>query len=131
MANPTARKILIVDGDQCIVDTLATIFSREGYEANAFTSVAQLLAVLTRWEPDFAFVDPHLTEVSGVEFACELRERFPACKITLLATNIDQLLDELSLCNRMFHILEKPVHPTVLLQTVWTAFPNMNTHPVN
>src|ERR1035437_9157359 len=65
----SGRKILIVDDERTIADTLALIFATNGYEARTAYSAEQALEMLDEWRPDLAVIDVVLPGMNGIEFA--------------------------------------------------------------
>jgi DNA-binding response OmpR family regulator len=50
-------RILVIDDERVIADTLATIFSRSGYESRATYSAESAILVLEKWLPHLAVID--------------------------------------------------------------------------
>jgi DNA-binding NtrC family response regulator len=119
-AAPGSRKILIIDDEATIADTLAVIFSSSGYEARAVYSAEQALETLEAWRPDLAIIDVVLPGMNGIEFAIFLRASYPACQFLLFSgqPGTSGLLEEAKNKGHLFEILAKPLHPTFMLATV-------------
>ena len=115
-----ARKILIIDDEPTIADTLAVIFSSSGYNSRAVYSAEQALEVLEEWRPDLAVIDVVLPGMNGIEFAIFLRASYPACQFLLFSgqPGTSSLLEEARKKGHLFEILAKPLHPTFMLATV-------------
>src|SRR4051812_7720114 len=80
-----ARKILIIDDEPTIADTLAVIFSSSGYEARAVYSAEEALEKLEEWRPDLAIIDVVLPGMNGIEFAIFLKASYPRCQFLLFS----------------------------------------------
>jgi DNA-binding NtrC family response regulator len=115
-----SRKILIVDDEVTIADTLALIFSSSGYEARTSYSAEQALAMLEEWRPDLAIIDVVLPGMNGIEFAIFLKSSYPECQFLLFSgqPGTSNLLEEAKEKGHLFEILAKPLHPTFMLATV-------------
>src|SRR5580704_6407012 len=115
-----ARKILIIDDEPTIADTLAVIFSSSGYNSRAVYSAEQALEVLEEWRPDLAVIDVVLPGMNGIEFAIFLKASYPACQFLLFSgqPGTSGLLEEARKKGHLFEILAKPLHPTFMLATV-------------
>jgi DNA-binding NtrC family response regulator len=115
-----ARKILIIDDEPTIADTLAVIFSSSGYESRAVYSAEQALEMLEEWRPDLAIIDVVLPGMNGIEFAIFLKASYPACQFLLFSgqPGTSGLLEEARKKGHLFEILAKPLHPTFMLATV-------------
>ena len=114
------RKILIVDDEATIADTLALIFQSSGYEARTSYSAEQALDMLEDWRPDLAIIDVVLPGMNGIEFAMFLKSSYPGCQFLLFSgqPGTSGLLEEARKKGHLFEILAKPLHPTFMLATV-------------
>ncbi len=115
-----SRKILIVDDEETIADTLALIFSSNGYDAKTAYSAEQALETLEEWRPDLAVIDVVLPGMNGIEFAIFLKAGYPRCQFLLFSgqPGTSGLLEEAKRKGHLFEILAKPLHPTFMLATV-------------
>ncbi len=115
-----ARKILIIDDEPTIADTLAVIFASSGYESRAVYSAEQALEMLEEWRPDLAIIDVVLPGMNGIEFAIFLKASYPNCQFLLFSgqPGTSSLLEEAKKKGHLFEILAKPLHPTFMLATV-------------
>jgi DNA-binding NtrC family response regulator len=113
-------RVLVVDDERTIADTLAVIFSQSGYAARAVYSAEQALDIVAQWSPDFAILDVILPQMHGIDLAVLLTERLPKCQILLFSGQAltADLLAEAEKKGYTFTILAKPVHPSLLLDTV-------------
>ena len=114
------RKILIVDDERTIADTLALIFSSNGYEARTSYSAEQALEMLEEWRPDAAIIDVVLPGMNGIEFAIFLKASYQTCQFLLFSgqPGTSDLLEEARRKGHLFEILAKPLHPSFMLATV-------------
>ena len=114
------RKILIVDDEPTIADTLALIFASSGYEARTAYSAEQALEMLEEWRPDLAVIDVVLPGMNGIEFAIFLKASYKNCQFLLFSgqPGTSGLLEEARKKGHLFEILAKPLHPTFMLATV-------------
>jgi DNA-binding NtrC family response regulator len=124
-ANPAPRKILIVDDEAAVADSLYLIFSNRGYEARAAYSAEQAIEVLSEWQPHLAMIDVMLPQMNGIELACILKENYPSCRILLISGHpgTSELLNDARLHGSSFEILAKPLHPTFVLDIVSDLLP--------
>jgi CheY-like chemotaxis protein len=115
-----SRKIIVVDDEETIADTLALIFSSNGYEARTAYSAEQALETLEEWKPDLAIIDVVLPGMNGIEFAIFLKASYPDVHFLLFSgqPGTGGLLDEAKKKGHLFEILAKPLHPTFMLATV-------------
>ena len=114
------RKILVIDDEITIADTLALIFASSGYEARTAYSAEQALETLEEWRPDLAIIDVVLPGMNGIEFAIFLKSSYPLCQFLLFSgqPGTSGLLEDAKRKGHLFDILAKPLHPTNMLATV-------------
>ena len=117
------RRIFIVDDEKPIADTLSVILRLSGYDARAFYDAETALSTCEELAPDFVISDVAMPGMNGVEFAVQIRDRYPLCGI-LLFSGQASTMDVLEAAKRegyTFDFLEKPVHPTDLLAKLETG----------
>ena len=111
-------RVLIVDDEQLIADTLAMILSRAGFSARAAYSGEDAVEMVSVFAPDIVISDVIMPGISGVETANRITRILPACKVLLFsgqATRSD--LAKLPESNgNSFDLILKPVHPTELIE---------------
>ena len=110
-------RVLVVDDEQVIADTLARILDLNGYEASAVYTGTSAVETAKTTQPDLIISDVVMPDMNGIEAAIKIREILPNCKILLFsgqAATAD-LLEEARARGHEFEILTKPVHPSDLL----------------
>ncbi len=110
-------KVLVVDDERVIADTLAMILNQHGYEALPVYTGAQAVEQARELRPELIISDVIMPDMNGIEAAISIREFLPDCKILLFsgqAATAD-LLETARREGHEFEILAKPVHPTDLL----------------
>ena len=113
------HKVLIVDDERTITDTLALIFSNGGYETRAAYSAEQAIKIIAYWLLDLAIIDVILPQMNGIDLAILLTAQCPACRLLLFSgqqLTVDLLADAVK-GGYKFAILAKPAHPTEVLET--------------
>ena len=111
------RKVLVVDDEKIIADSLCAILRCSGFEAQAFYGAETALAACEQFVPDLVISDVSMPGMSGVELAVHIRERLPRCGVLLFSGDA-QTRDVLDGAHRRgydFELLSKPVHPRELL----------------
>jgi len=117
-------KILVVDDEPIIAETLQKIFETAGYDCRAFYSGEAFLATDdAAWAPGFALIDMLLPGMNGIELALLLKARFPDLKLHLFTgqTEMTAILQKSEDEGVYFPTLSKPIHPTELLRLVREA----------
>ena len=126
--NTRRIRVLLVDDEQTIADTLTIIFSEKGYETRSAYSAEQALEMASEWSPDLAILDVVLSNMHGVDLAIRLTQRWPNCRIVLLSGQVitSDLLAEAEKKGFSFTILAKPIHPALLLNKALEALTRGN-----
>lgn len=114
------RRVLVVDDESLIADSVAAILSRNGYDAEAKYSGASALESIKEGCPDIIVSDVVMPDFNGIQLAKAVRTLCPKTRIVLFSGNVDtsSLLDDASMEGYFFEILAKPVHPLQLLKTL-------------
>ena len=119
------QRILIVDDEKVIADTLALILSFLGFETKAVYSGEAALESAAQFRPDVLITDVVMGEMSGIEAAIHISQVLPQCKIILFsgqAATAD-LVSQAGSSIHQFEILSKPVHPQVLVDRIKSIAP--------
>ena len=110
-------KVLVVDDERVIADTLAIILNKAGFDASAVYTGTGAVERARSDRPDLIISDVIMPDMNGIEAAINIRAFLPACKILLFsgqAATAD-LLESARAKGHDFEILPKPVHPQDLL----------------
>ena len=113
-------RVLVVDDESVIADTLAEILSRSGYAAEPAYDGASALETALLKPPELLITDVMLPGMSGIELAIQLRRIFPDCKALLFSgqAGTSDMLASAHRAGHHFTLLTKPVHPKDLLAWV-------------
>jgi len=115
--NRAHPKVLVVDDEQVIADTLAMILNQSGFDARAVYSGEKALELASTFAPDMLITDVIMADLNGIDAAIRIRSLLPQIKILLFsgqAATAD-LLEKARARGYEFEILAKPVHPQDLL----------------
>ena len=118
-ATPKIR-VLVVDDEHVIADTLVVILRQSGYEATAFYNAQSALEGIEAGCPELVISDVVMPGMSGVEMAVLIKERYPDCKVLLFSGNA-AMVDMLASARQQghdFELMAKPVHPSDLLAII-------------
>ncbi len=110
-------KVLVVDDERVIADTLAMILNQSGFQARAVYSGETALEMAAAYRPDMLITDVIMADLNGIDAAIKIRALLPKVKILLFsgqAATAD-LLEKARAHGYEFEILAKPVHPQDLL----------------
>jgi CheY-like chemotaxis protein len=114
-------RILVVDDEPSLADTLAIIFQRAGYTATAvYSGEDAFLKFIATNRPSLVVTDVVMPGMAGIEMAKLVRRSYPNCLVLLFSGNADTQ-DLLKLAEDEgceFEILAKPVQPLHMLEKV-------------
>lgn len=108
-------RVLIVDDEKTISDTLATILKMHGFEADAVYSGAAAVERVDSFSPDILLSDVRMWPMGGIEAARRIREIRPGCRIVLLSGALMDDLDWSAIEEQGFEYLDKPIPPECLV----------------
>lgn len=115
--NRVKPKVLVVDDERVIADTLAMILNQSGFDARAVYSGEKAVKLASTFTPDMLITDVIMADLNGIDAAIMIRSILPNIKILLFsgqAATAD-LLEKARAKGYEFEILAKPVHPQDLL----------------
>ena len=113
-------RILVVDDESVIAETVVEILKQEGFEAMAASSGSSAIELARTWSPDIVLSDVIMPRVDGIEMGIKIREIVPSCKIILFsgqAATVD-LLEKAREQGHRFEILAKPIRPDQLVSII-------------
>src|ERR1039457_5273860 len=110
-------RVLVVDDEHVIADTLAKILDLNGYEASAVYTGTAAVESARSLQPDLIISDVIMPDMDGIQAAINIRGFLPNCKILLFSGQAAtaNLLENARSQGHEFEILGKPVHPADLL----------------
>jgi CheY-like chemotaxis protein len=114
------RRVLVVDDENLIADSVAMILNRSGYSAIARYNGTEALESVRERCPDIIVSDVVMPDFNGIQLAKAVRSMCPKARIVLFSGNVDtaSLLDGASIEGYFFEILAKPIHPVELLKAL-------------
>lgn len=117
--SPVARsKVLVVDDQKLIVDTLTQILENEGFDVVAAYDGWQALEAAARFRPDHLLTDVLMPRMNGVELAMAMTKTYPAMNILLFSgqAGISEILADAEQRGFRFEVIPKPIHPRKLIE---------------
>lgn len=114
----TRTKVLIVDDQRLIADTLSEILATAGFNAIAAYDGFDALDKASRFHPDWVVTDVLMPRMNGVELAITLRQTYPKSTILLFSgqAGISEILQEGHRAGYQFELIAKPIHPMRLIE---------------
>jgi CheY-like chemotaxis protein len=114
----SAPRILVVDDEALIADTIVQILNRNGFIAEAAYSGEEAIEMAKRYCPELVLSDVLMPNVDGVEAAIAIREMCPDTRIVLFSGQAAtvEILARAKERGHSFELLPKPIHPTQLIK---------------
>ncbi len=112
-------RVLVVDDDRLVADTLCLIYRANGYDSEARYSARDGFERAKSFEPNLMLCDVTMPEESGLELADRMQEILPGTRVLLLtayASNADSVHAHAHSARRPLKLLNKPCRPDDLLR---------------
>jgi CheY-like chemotaxis protein len=111
-------KVLVLDDEHIIADSIAMILNRSGFDAVAHYDGASAIEFIHRECPDILLSDVVMPHINGVQVANQARMHCPGTRIVLISGNAatPNLLEQAGPGGSPFEVLPKPIHPAHLLE---------------
>jgi DNA-binding response OmpR family regulator len=113
-------RILVVDDEKPLAETLATILRMNNYEVQVAYDGVEGYDRAASFEPDLIISDVAMPNRNGVDMAIEIQRDVPGTQILLIsgqATTVG-VLEAARQRGYNFECLAKPVHPLDLLSKI-------------
>jgi DNA-binding response OmpR family regulator len=118
------QRVLVVDDNQLVTRSLATLLRDEGYDPVIFQAGQPALDYLNENCPDVALIDVHLPDLSGLEVSRRLREKHGQ-SLPIIIFSADTSMETLRALAGVgaTYFLGKPVDVSLLMARLkeWTA----------
>lgn len=114
----TAPRILVIDDEVSIADSLVEILRSQGFEATAFYRGQSAIDFARKSCPDIVLSDVVMPKMNGVETALAIRQVCPATRILLFSgqAGTTNILERAREGGHEFELIPKPLHPDALLK---------------
>lgn len=119
--SPSRRlRVLIVDDEPTITETLVEILNGEGFDAISASTGETAVQSARSFSPDIIISDVVMPGMNGVELGIQLRTLLPKCRIILFSgqTATVDLLRDARKQGHEFEIVPKPVKPEDLISMI-------------
>jgi CheY-like chemotaxis protein len=115
------HKVLVVDDDHLVADTLQMILAANGFHTEACYSAADGLRRARSFAPQLLLCDVSMPGQDGLHLAAAIQREMPACKLIMLtaflSTSASLELEALRK-KRPVKLLNKPCPPELLIKEV-------------
>lgn len=117
-------RVLVVDDEQLIADTLCAILNENGFHALAAYSGSQALDSARNLRPDVVLSDVLMPRMSGVELGIRLHGESPNIQVILFSGQAatSRLILEAEQLGHHFELFPKPIHPDELMARLKALF---------
>jgi CheY-like chemotaxis protein len=114
----TAIRILVVDDEPLIADTIVQILNRNGFIAEAAYGGREAIAAARLSSPELILSDVLMPHIDGVEAAITIQKFLPKARIVLFSGQAAtvEILARARQRGYQFELLAKPLHPTQLIK---------------
>ncbi len=113
------KRVLIVDDDKLVADTLSLVFKANGFDTETRYSAADGLVCALDYDPELTVLDITMPERTGLELAEDLNRQVPGCKILMLTayfSNVAKANEQASRLRKPINVMSKPCRPEELLR---------------
>jgi CheY-like chemotaxis protein len=113
------QRVLIVDDDRLVADTLALIFEKNGFKAKAAYSADEALMLSREFAPDLLLCDVTMPTRDGLSLVEDMTRELPSCRILVLTgfySNLKSVREHARKLSRPLGVLTKPCQPIELLR---------------
>jgi DNA-binding response OmpR family regulator len=113
------HRILIVDDECLIADTLALIFRKHDFDARVAYSAASALVSARSFSPEILLCDITMPGGTGLDLMANLHRELPDCRFLVLTgyrSNVPRVREQSSILRRDTRVLTKPCNPEELLR---------------
>ncbi|HMF63396.1 MAG TPA: response regulator [Edaphobacter sp.] len=113
------QRVLIVDDDHLVADTLKLIFEKSGFVAKVAYSADQALQCARKFVPHLLLCDITMPGRDGLALVHDMTRELPSCRIIVLTgfySNVKSVREQSSKLSRPVGILTKPCQPSELLR---------------
>jgi CheY-like chemotaxis protein len=115
----TMQRVLVVDDDRLVADTLALVFGKSGFDARVAYSADQALLFAREFKPHLLLCDVTMPGRDGLTLLSDISKEQPACRVIMLTgfySNLKDVRDHAIKLARPVGILTKPCQPAELLR---------------
>jgi DNA-binding NtrC family response regulator len=108
-------RIIVIDDQRLIANTLAQILNQNGYDAAPVYSGEEALEQVNRTEPDVVLSDVRMHKLDGIQTALRIRILHPNCRVILFSASAISDEEQARIDDCGFEFLGRPLHPKDVL----------------
>ena len=116
-ARSKRSRILVVDDDRSLAETLASLLRLHPFEVRTAFSGKSAIQIASEFGPDTLIIDVIMPGMNGLETASHIHTLLPGCRIFLISGRsvAADLVLKSHVLNDGFELLSKPIDPRDLL----------------
>jgi DNA-binding NtrC family response regulator len=120
-STPDKVRVLVVDDEHSIADTLSIILRQHGFDTATAYCGATAVEAARLWDPDVLLTDVVMPDMNGIEAAVLIQAAHPRCKVLLFSgqSSAHEMMTA-RLDAAHFRFLQKPIHPVELIDSLRT-----------
>ena len=115
------RKVLIVDDEERVVQSIAGVLEDEGFQVAKAKSGEEAIKVFQQEEPDVTLLDIWMPGMDGIEVLKRLKWIAPECQVIMISGHATISTAMTAVKLGAFDFIEKPLSLDVLLMTIRRA----------
>lgn len=108
-------RIIVIDDQRLIANTLAQILNQNGYDAAPVYSGEEALEHVNQSEPDVVLSDVRMHKLDGIQTALRIRILHPGCRVILFSASAISDEEQARIDDCGFEFLRRPLHPKDVL----------------
>jgi CheY-like chemotaxis protein len=114
------QRVLVVDDEQMIAQSLRDILSRAGFDTVCALSGTEAIELAEQICPDIVISDVIMPDVNGVQTAIRIQRACPDARILLFSGQAatSDILERARAEGHNFEVLPKPIHPARLIAAI-------------
>ena len=113
-----SKKILIIDDDFSVRETLCDILKAQGYDLVEAANGAEACARVKESDFDCVIVDLRLPDATGIEIIEKISDKVPKNRIVVITGYASNEVLSNALTDADFFLLLKPVDPEQMIEVV-------------
>ena len=126
------KRLLIVDDEHLIADTLSAIMAAHGFDAWTAYSGEEAVEMASEINPHLLISDVMMHGINGVQAAMRVVDNNPSCRVILFSGQMEttDFLKAARFRGHSFMAVKKPLHPTILIRMVHDLLAQANAASV-
>ncbi|WP_263368083.1 response regulator [Edaphobacter bradus] len=113
------QRVLVVDDDRVVADTLALIFERSGFSVRVAYGAEEAMCLAHEFTPDLLLCDIAMPGRDGISLMRDVTRELPSCRIIVLTgfySNLNHVREQAGKLPQPVGIFTKPCEPAELIR---------------